>query len=210
MANYDYWSSDLNTTEDILEHHGIKGQKWGVRRYQNKGGSWTIEGLYHRGVQRRLSSAANTSDQVDEIFNSLTPRKKQLLGSDPNSKHAWEYPDGEMILKRYIQKCGEVPVSFIELVSTNYEHHKGGAFIDIATKEGYEGKGYASKNVEKAMNWAKKHKKLVQELYWAYNTENLASKHLAEKFGFKFDPSRTRVDELGTWEVATYTVTDEY
>ena len=27
-----------------LQHHGVKGQKWGVRRYQNKDGSLTPEG----------------------------------------------------------------------------------------------------------------------------------------------------------------------
>lgn len=27
-----------------LKHHGIKGQKWGLRRYQNADGSWTAEG----------------------------------------------------------------------------------------------------------------------------------------------------------------------
>lgn len=30
--------------EDYLEHHGIKGQKWGIRRYQNADGSLTEEG----------------------------------------------------------------------------------------------------------------------------------------------------------------------
>lgn len=29
---------------DELRHHGIKGQKWGVRRYQTKDGSLTPEG----------------------------------------------------------------------------------------------------------------------------------------------------------------------
>ena len=27
-----------------LEHHGTKGQRWGVRRYQNKDGSLTSAG----------------------------------------------------------------------------------------------------------------------------------------------------------------------
>lgn len=30
--------------ETYLEHHGILGQKWGVRRYQNPDGSYTAEG----------------------------------------------------------------------------------------------------------------------------------------------------------------------
>ena len=30
--------------DDGLSHHGIKGQKWGIRRYQNEDGSLTSEG----------------------------------------------------------------------------------------------------------------------------------------------------------------------
>ena len=33
-----------------LAHHGIKRQKWGVRRYQNPDGSLTEEGRKHYGV----------------------------------------------------------------------------------------------------------------------------------------------------------------
>ena len=30
--------------EDYLEHHGVKGMHWGIRRYQNADGSLTEEG----------------------------------------------------------------------------------------------------------------------------------------------------------------------
>lgn len=35
-----------------LEHHGIKGQKWGIRRYQNYDGSYTQAGLkrYNKAI----------------------------------------------------------------------------------------------------------------------------------------------------------------
>ena len=32
-----------------LYHHGVKGQKWGVRRFQNKDGSLTLAGKNRRG-----------------------------------------------------------------------------------------------------------------------------------------------------------------
>ena len=35
---------------DYLAHHGIKGQKWGIRRYQNEDGSLTAEGREHYGI----------------------------------------------------------------------------------------------------------------------------------------------------------------
>lgn len=43
-----------------LYHHGIKGQRWGVRRYQNPDGSYTSEGKARRSSEN--GSAKKASD----------------------------------------------------------------------------------------------------------------------------------------------------
>lgn len=36
-----------------LVHHGIKGQKWGVRRFQNEDGSLTRLGKYNAKMNKK-------------------------------------------------------------------------------------------------------------------------------------------------------------
>ena len=45
--NYGYLCHGMN---DYLEHHGILGQKWGIRRFQNPDGSLTPEGRIRYGL----------------------------------------------------------------------------------------------------------------------------------------------------------------
>ena len=40
---------------NYIKHHGIKGQKWGRRRYQNKDGSLTAEGKKHYGTEEAFN-----------------------------------------------------------------------------------------------------------------------------------------------------------
>lgn len=39
--------------QNDLMHYGVKGMKWGVRRYQNKDGSLTSEGRTHYGIKEQ-------------------------------------------------------------------------------------------------------------------------------------------------------------
>lgn len=53
-----------------LEHHGIKGQKWGVRRYQNKDGSYTDIG------RKRYKNEPRHTGKDDPIKKAREDRKR--------------------------------------------------------------------------------------------------------------------------------------
>ena len=67
----------MTTETNVLIHHGIKGQKWGVRRFQNEDGSRTKAGLAH---DRKLYAENNDSDSDSSSGRKgLTEGQKQAL-----------------------------------------------------------------------------------------------------------------------------------
>ena len=52
--------------DSVIEHHGIKGQKWGVRRYQNPDGTLTEEGKKRLGFSFTNPFAKHKKNLVDK------------------------------------------------------------------------------------------------------------------------------------------------
>jgi len=103
---------------DELYHHGILGQKWGVRRYQNSDGSLTAQGKKRYGgnsykeltpegkkkyktdvsITRKLRSAkdsAETADMYAKWYKSKTPTGKFF------DKTSYRFSDSSLALQDF-------------------------------------------------------------------------------------------------------------
>lgn len=70
-SNYIITSTGNFVAEDELYHHGIKGQKWGIRRYQNPDGSLTAAG-----------KKRHNSDNVNKMSNEELRQKVNRMNNE--------------------------------------------------------------------------------------------------------------------------------
>lgn len=68
----------------ILCHHGIKGQKWGVRRFQNKDGSLTPAGK--KRVQRQASKDAKEFARAKMYYGEGAGTRRKLINATVNER----------------------------------------------------------------------------------------------------------------------------
>ena len=91
--------------DNYLAHYGIKGQRWGLRRFQNEDGSLTDEGMRRYGVTDEKGKLAPSNDlkrryKDDRSSYSLYAQKIQkekAQGKEPNKRR-------KELTERYIAK----------------------------------------------------------------------------------------------------------
>ena len=72
-----------------LCHHGIKGQKWGIRRFQNEDGTYTEEGLKRRNIKE---NSAYVLPKGSTVYRVTTAKKESNLVNN-GTKYAYTDTD---------------------------------------------------------------------------------------------------------------------
>lgn len=127
-----------------LYHHGIKGQKWGVRRFQNPDGTRTeagkkryiknqIKNLYGKDSIRNFNNRKNLEKEMnDEVYSNKTYQSLQKKNESDVKELDKLYND-----KNYDEKYGNDPV-FTKKVNdlSNKIHKNESEMFNIETNIG--------------------------------------------------------------------------
>ena len=89
---------------NYLEHHGVKGQKWGIRRYQNPDGTLTTKGKKRKAqLEAQASEYDKAADRQTKEAQEIRSHIKDLNKNGKNSKYYERYlpafDDGPQTLK---------------------------------------------------------------------------------------------------------------
>lgn len=191
---------------DELQHHGIKGQRWGVRRYQNPDGTLTAEGRqrYIKGDinsgfaqftkegkrefrkvarENRIKAQKAVKEELHKEENGMTIVSKIDQASNDLNKYADEYAN--LVKEKTSSLVGnkEFKKKVYDQYTKTYKNTKGiddDTFETLITDIVYDQIHKEFKNDKKMSSTLSNYEK-AQDTYW--NTIHEVSKKATDKIG---------------------------
>lgn len=122
------------TLSNELQHHGIKGQKWGVRRFQNTDGSLTAEGKKRYSVndyQQAIDKTKTAGKIVNEVktLNNTIKKVNDPAAERRIRKSAAEMSDIE--LQKRVQRLN-MEDNYTRMMLHRESLERGRTFVDKA------------------------------------------------------------------------------
>lgn len=108
MMLYESYYGIADLGSGLLYHHGIKGQKWGIRRFQNPDGSWTSA-----GKQRYFTSDGKLTKSGEKLYrreNKKLSKLKDHANTDLQRKRAEKYDKVANVAKKVGLTAGAIAV----------------------------------------------------------------------------------------------------
>lgn len=152
----------MNNTE--LYHHGVKGQRWGVRRYQNKDGSLTSYGKKRYAKElakleaekkrvRQQEQTAKKMKKLDDMRKDIDERKKALKTEDEAPEPTRQSKTQSTPQKRKLSELSneEIQAKIDRMNLENKYKELAQAQIDaVSKKEVSKGRKFTEEVLEKA------------------------------------------------------------
>lgn len=104
--------SGADRIDAFFAHHGIKGQKWGIRRFQNEDGSLTELGKKHYGRDyNKKGELTRKAQKADEKFKKAISdaySAKRIRTVNKYIAKAEKDPANKKRIRKYLRKSGEL------------------------------------------------------------------------------------------------------
>lgn len=163
-----------------LYHHGIKGQRWGIRRYQNEDGSLTEAGKKRYKNSVSIGNGLYLLEQKPRGIGKILSKYSNKMSSEQKKSHIYD-------ISNLKEKIGNLDIYDEDLKTTNI------AWIDINKKE--RGKKYAQTVMDYVIHTERKNGKNYLTLEVPGDSPD--ARHIYEKKGFVEDKQLSDDDVWG-------------